>query len=66
MEKEIISSIDKDKLLEELVCPICLSIFDDPILDYRINIFFVKNVLTKYKKLIKQKQILFVQYANQK
>ena len=32
MENEIITPIDNEKLIQELTCPICLSILNDPIL----------------------------------
>ena len=50
MEKEIISSIDKDKLLEELVCPLCLSIFDDPILELPNQHIFCKKCFDKIQE----------------
>jgi hypothetical protein len=43
MEDNIIN-IDNEKILEELKCPICLELFDEPLLELPNQHIFVKNV----------------------
>ena len=45
MNYEIISIIPQDKLLEELTCPICLSIFNEPVLVFPNQHIFCKKCL---------------------
>ena len=48
MNYEIISYIPDEKLLEELTCPICLSIFNDPVLELPNQHIFCNKCLEKH------------------
>ena len=50
MKNEIITPLDNDKILEELICPICLSIFDQPVLELPNQHIFCKKCLDNYLK----------------
>ena len=51
MENEIISPIDEEKLIQELTCPICLSILNDPVLELPNQHIFCSQCI--YSFLIK-------------
>ena len=48
MINEIIKPIDDEKVLEELICPICLCIFDNPILELPNQHIFCEKCLDSY------------------
>ena len=50
MENEIIKPLNDEKILEELICPICLSIFQDPILELPNQHIFCKKCYDSFLK----------------
>ena len=50
MKNEIITPLENEKILEELNCPICLSILDTPVLELPNQHIFCKKCYASYLK----------------